>query len=800
MKFSVRVVASLCLALVVACASGTDGSGPTGNTELNLDIVNPGGTSSELGFSVDRVDYRITCAGNPPGSYPIPDADTSGSLYNYDDSVDISGAFEVVDTRVPPVWQAVMDLPPGDCTITLSVYEDDEIVCVGSQTLTILEDGTTKYDIVLVCSLSVDLPDGMADVDGTFEFITGNLCPKLYILNSLNDDPSPFSTTVQIQYRAKDPDDSCGNNCDPQICTNDNPPVCFPYPSNINDSFCNPALGGDPNDPNCLSGERAGLVCTLVAVPLATGVPGGTFLSPSDGVTPVGPVLPVNLNTASGLPGVILPGMGGPAGTNAANSPAYPPVPNFNGSLPPLVYACDTLIPGSTVINLVCSDGDVECDQYKQIEVNCSVVIDFCSVSPIDCSASGECLTDGFCDAFCDPSDLGGPDCPSGTQCVGQDNPLPDGTTCSIGQCFAGACVECVSDSDCLTNPSVPIDCQLANTCVANSCVAGGTAPAGTTCSNGECDGSGIGSGDPPCGFVGCDPCDDDGPGGLGGPDCGQTPVSCNNILAMGCTSNVTSDISILPFELFVNPDPILTGAVTPVVLDGVAEFAETFLDAAQGAVPGGVTQADLINLAATTLIRTGGTGGSVILTNAPIPATCLIGATACNPANDGASIPGLQPNTDCVPVGTFNPCQQIVTLPTSSDCSVGGVCDLLGKGPGTSQCDVNGFCATGGLQLPLVAQATTFTAAAAGVVTYGYDDVNTGATPLNPDGTYNLVLGAFTDPPTPNEIKVNAGGLSVALRCTMAVDSGGPDGVGVPDQSSPTPTANLSTFNIQVP
>ena len=299
MKFSVHLIAVVCTALVAACA--VEANGPSaGNTELNLDIVNPGGTSGELGFSIDRVDYRITCAGNPTGTYPVPAADTTGTDYAYDDSVDISGAFEVVDTRTPPVWQAVMDLPPGDCTITLSVYEDDEVVCVGSQTLEILEDATTKYDIVLVCSLSVDLPDGMADVDGTFEFITGNLCPKLYVLNAIPSRADPVINTIEVQYRAKDPDNSCGSNCDPQSCTDDNPPVCFPYPSNINDSFCNPALGGDPNDPNCLSGERAGLVCTLVAVPLATGVPGGTFLSPSDGVTPVGPVLPVNLNTASG--------------------------------------------------------------------------------------------------------------------------------------------------------------------------------------------------------------------------------------------------------------------------------------------------------------------------------------------------------------------------------------------------------------------------------------------------------------------------------------------------------------------
>ncbi|HSN82682.1 MAG TPA: calcium-binding protein, partial [Polyangiales bacterium] len=437
------LIAALC-SLAAACAGEVD-EGFAAHTEINLDIVNPGGTSGELGFSIDRVDYRITCAGGaylvPPfhelPSAPngtecstadldnngIPDSCPAGFNYiqgtagpdnlvgtngadciyglggndvidggnggdyicggsgddtilggnngndalhggegndtlsggngidalfggpgddaldagngndlldggpgidtlngnggtdtcsqevpgsssrltgcesSYDDSVDISGAFEVVDTRVPPVWQAVMDLPPGDCTITLSVWEEDEIVCAGSQTLAIAEDATTKYDIVLVCSLSIDTPDGMADVDGTFELITGNLCPKLYVLNALEFDPFSqpgFLSGAEIQYRAKDPDNTCGHNCDPQSCTTDNPPVCTPYPSNINDPVCNPSFGGNPNDPSCLAGDHAGLVCTIAAFPSATpGVPGGTFISPADGTTPVGPILPV---------------------------------------------------------------------------------------------------------------------------------------------------------------------------------------------------------------------------------------------------------------------------------------------------------------------------------------------------------------------------------------------------------------------------------------------------------------------------------------------------------------------------
>ena len=816
-----RLLALLCIGLAVACTTGTDG-GTAGNTELNLDIMNPGGTSGELGFSVDRVDYRITCAGNPPGSYPIPDADTSGTDYNYNDSVDISGAFEVVDTRVPPVWQAVMDLPPGDCTVTLSVYEDDEIVCVGSQTLVIAEDATTKYDIVLVCSLSIDTPDGMADIDGTFEFITGNLCPKLYVLNAIpstivQDSSNPNAAT-EIQYRAKDPDNTCGNNCDPQVCDFSNPPVCTPSAYNPNDPLCNPAAGGDHNSAACLA-DGQGLVCTVAGWPSASnptgpasGPPGGTFISPADGVTPVGPVLPVNLNTAAGIPGIVLPGLGGPAGTNAANSPAYPPLPNVNGSLPALIYQCDITQPGDTYITVSCSDGDADCDQAKALTLACPGE-NFCISQPADCSASNECLTDGVCNALCDPADLAS--CtPPDTRCPGQDDNQPAGTDCAFNSgnvCDGnGACVQCLlaenegrclvaggflgdvctSNTDCPVTGTgggiclptngdcdiTPIDCQVPSRCSGGSTCTGRTqAPVGAPCSNGECDSNGV------CQFVPVDP-----------------PLQSADI-TVGCTNNVTADISILPFILDVDPNAIVAGAgPVPTTFAGTAEFSEVFLDAAQGAVPGGVTAADLVNLVATVQIRTGGTlNSTVALTNAPLPTTCLIGGTACNPANDGASVPGSQPNTDCVPTGTFNPCQALVSIPTSTDCAPGGVCDGLGKL--ASQCSTNGFCVTGGLPLPLASQSTTLTPAATGIVNFGFADQGTGAT-VQPNGTYLLPAAVFTAPQALNEIKVNASGLSVALVCTMAVDAGGPQGVGVPDLASPTPTGNLNTFNIQVP
>jgi hypothetical protein len=96
-----------------------------------------------------------------------------------------------------------------------------------------------------------------------------------------------------------------------------------------------------------------------------------------------------------------------------------------------------------------------------------------------------------------------------------------------------------------------------------------------------------------------------------------------------------------------------------------------------------------------------------------------------------------------------------------------------------------------------LAPQTTSFTAAASGTVLFGFADQGTGATVL-PSGAYQLPAAVFTAPQTLNEIKVNASGLSVALRCTMAVDAGGPNGVGVPDQASPTPDSLLIDFAIQ--
>jgi len=189
--------------------------------------------------------------------------------------------------------------------------------------------------------------------------------------------------------------------------------------------------------------------------------------------------------------------------------------------------------------------------------------------------------------------------------------------------------------------------------------------------------------------------------------------------------------------------------------------------------------------------VRSGATGDPVTLGPSPLPTTCAIDGAECDKANDDED----GGNPACMPVGSFNQCLAFVEIPNSEDCEPEGVCDGLGKAGEGSQCDLNGFCVTGPLPLELDAEIGSYTADAEGSILFGWDDQNTGFDILG-DGTYNIPQASFVAPTPPNGLRVVAL-LSVALQCVMAVDSGGDDGVGVPDQSSPTPNALLLSVPI---
>jgi hypothetical protein len=250
----------------------------------------------------------------------------------------------------------------------------------------------------------------------------------------------------------------------------------------------------------------------------------------------------------------------------------------------------------------------------------------------------------------------------------------------------------------------------------------------------------------------------------------------------------------------------ILSGQAVSVSYDGVAEFAESFLDAAQAAVPGGVAAAALVALNANTQVRSGGTFPNVNLQVDPAALTgaCDLesdgdpffslsapGTVLCNTANNAAN----GSNPACVPTGAFNQCRPRVAVPISSDCAAGGQCDTLGK---SAQCTLNGFCVTGGLPLPLSAQASSGTAAASGQILFGWYDSPTVCPPNFPNqGTTTCTIPAavFTNPAGPLGLRVNASGLSVALECNQAADAGTTTEVPVSQ-----PNSALIPFPIQIP
>ena len=238
----IRLAVLSCIALSAACAGDTSPRELSGNTEVNLVISDPVTAPEELLLLIDFVSYRITC----------PDS----GLTPYDDSVDLAGAFEVDANANPPVWEMVTDLPPTDplarCVISLWVFYEDEVICLGSQLLQIYEDGNpltpNKADVVLECNLSIKPPSGDADIDGTFDFVHGNYCPQVFWLGSY---PSPDPLVMNVQTRSLDVDGTCGENCDPQTCDfTTNPPTCShaPDPFAVTSTLSAPAGNGTFGD------------------------------------------------------------------------------------------------------------------------------------------------------------------------------------------------------------------------------------------------------------------------------------------------------------------------------------------------------------------------------------------------------------------------------------------------------------------------------------------------------------------------------------------------------------------------
>ena len=166
------------------CASETTGPSESGSVSVNLLV---GDTD------VTAVNFEVTC----------------------DDSTvcPLSGQFNVVDERTPPVWATIMDLPVGDpknpteYTITLTALDNEgAVLCTGSAEFRVNALEPTKVNVVLTCGGDGEELLGNVDIDATFEIIDGNNCPRLHFLNAVPNNVPPEGSEVTVLVSDADGD------------------------------------------------------------------------------------------------------------------------------------------------------------------------------------------------------------------------------------------------------------------------------------------------------------------------------------------------------------------------------------------------------------------------------------------------------------------------------------------------------------------------------------------------------------------------------------------------------------------
>jgi hypothetical protein len=310
-------------------------------------------------------------------------------------------------------------------------------------------------------------------------------------------------------------------------------------------------------------------------------------------------------------------------------------------------------------------------------------------------------------------------------------------------------------------------------------------------------------------------------------------PEPKTRTIILGCSNNtILGGLSLIPWELTVNPTAIRSGGEFAAKFEAIAIFPEYFLNVAQSDVGGGLSRVNIVEHQATDHVRRGATdqeGGD--LEDVPlafeldsIPWTCRYDGNgdaefgagpfpSCSEDNDNLD----DSNEDCTGLGGVphpeNQCGKFKPIPISNDCTPGGVCDSLGDpfphlnlSP-LELCDKNGFCVRGPVEVTLRGGVPDdyYYAAASGHVLFGWDDASTGAeidqTSGPNDGVWILPDAVFEEPAGPNAMRFIAGDTKVALECTMAVGGWGPFGVASQeDLASPAPDHALISFPIQQP
>ena len=429
----------------------------------------------------------------------------------------------------------------------------------------------------------------------------------------------------------------------------------------------------------------------------------------------------------------------------------------------------------------------VGCDDGNECTTdNCDLATGSCT-NPVAADGSacdfgglpGICIS-GLCEdaMLCD-----GVNCDDGNICTDdscdpQDglcdhDPVPSSVSCDFGG-VPGACVDGTCESECAL-----VDCGDGDDCTADVCD-----PIDASCSNPFypddtlCD-SGYGR----CQLGSCDPIP------------ANEWTTQSQVVTVACTNGVTASQEVYPYELTVRATSIDGGASPqPFTAEfaGIGKVPQWILDAAQGAVPGGVRSAIIEGYTSTVSVRSGATGPDVKL--GPDEAAIVPGLTRfCTLPQSTV----CTADSDC----TVPPCKApvlVIDFPIAEDCGPGGFCEGIAQGFAdgpAAQCNRTAapeYCIAGDLAIPLGVDAAIYTPDPSGSVLFGWADQGVpglvtcpAAAPdcqesFMPDGCYDVPEAIYGDPignpasigPISTRLNI-AGALFIAFECAGATAGG---------------------------
>jgi len=487
---------------LAACTSSGEEQGPSGNTQINL-ISNPG----NIEFEFQSAQYRLECDGAGTTQADTPDGTEP------DDDIIVEGNFDVTGDEVPTdnagpadVYEAITDVPLGECDLFMWVMDEDEIRCSGQTTVTI-NPGLNLFDFEIFCDVSFQTGVGQGDIQARFRDVIGNFCPLTNFVNSVNRMPDPGEFDIPVEIRAYDEGNTCGDACDcrgqpdPVACAIADPPsfvidsltsVCCALPAGV----FNPFTPITPQNAPLNAAYNHLLVlknCAGAPVPDIPLPGGGTFPIPS--VDPVGgwndTGVAITTAGAENIPdgcvegtncdGQIQSPLGDQIfncdqGSNPAAGDTVPCCAFTDGDTECLKTLCD-VFPGGLPVRPTTCPGDNRCDGTEPctIDDDCangeageigtcvadgaSPEVGFCA--PIQCDFAGDCQDGGTCSPSTGI-------CPAPT-------PLPDDTLCDLngsndGFCLAGDCVACTQATCDVEHASADQDCNTISCDAAVGC------------------------------------------------------------------------------------------------------------------------------------------------------------------------------------------------------------------------------------------------------------------------------------------------------------------------------------------